>query len=232
MKPIINQFHYQTLLYTKVNISKTKRWSFVCRNKKGYSLVEIVLLGTMIAILTAIALPNFLTAQTQSKVARVKKEMRYIGIALEAYKFDNNTYPWLKDIGSGPNNFPYNDWTWCGIPLNLNTPIGYVSDAIIWDAFPDKSTNSPRRSTYRYMDNNLFNYLRQNYGWAWAYSDNMVGDWVYPVYRGESYSIHPGYSNKVWVLISNGPDEQFQDWIAYDPTNGIISNGDIERFGP
>ena len=40
------------------------------------------------------------------------------------------------------------------------------------------------------------------------------------------------HTNKVWVLISNGPDQQFQDWIPYDPTNGIISNGDIERFGP
>jgi type II secretory pathway pseudopilin PulG len=197
----------------------------------GFSLIELVLLVGIIAILAAIALPNFITAQTQAKVARVKKELKYIGVALEVYRVDNNSYPWLRDIGSGPNNRPDNHWTWCGLPLSLSTPIAYIAEANIWDQFP-YIASTYYRSTYRYMDNNIFSYLHDNYSWNWIYSDTWVDDWAYPVYLTGSYNPSPLRRGKVWMLISVGPNCAFQDWIAYDPTNGTLSNGDIERFGP
>jgi hypothetical protein len=41
----------------------------------------------------AIAIPNFLEAQTRSKVSRVKADMRSVVTALEAYFTDHNAYP-------------------------------------------------------------------------------------------------------------------------------------------
>ena len=196
--------------------------------KKGFTLIELLIVVAIIAILAAIAIPNFLAAQVRAKVSRAQADMRSIATALESYMVDYNMYPYPPiDIGGGPNNIAANGWTWCGMPLNLSTPIAYISDAFLWDPFPDIMSNSRQRSTYRYMDNNTFIYLREHYSWSWAWSNTWVGDWAYP-----TYYVGRGPSSAVWMLISNGPDVQFQAWIAYDPTNGTVSNGDIERFGP
>src|SRR5690606_41954445 len=47
----------------------------------------------IIAILAAIAVPNFLEAQTRSKVSRVQNDLRSIATAMESYFIDNRTYP-------------------------------------------------------------------------------------------------------------------------------------------
>lgn len=47
----------------------------------------------IIAILAAIAVPNFLEAQTRSKVSRARADMRSISTGLESYCIDTNRYP-------------------------------------------------------------------------------------------------------------------------------------------
>jgi type II secretory pathway pseudopilin PulG len=47
----------------------------------------------IIAILAAIAVPNFLEAQTRSKVSRAKADMRTIATGIESYFVDYNHYP-------------------------------------------------------------------------------------------------------------------------------------------
>jgi len=59
----------------------------------GFTLIELLIVVAIIAILAAIAVPNFLEAQTRSKVSRVKADMRSIATALESYSVDNNEYP-------------------------------------------------------------------------------------------------------------------------------------------
>jgi type II secretory pathway pseudopilin PulG len=64
------------------------------------------------AILVAIAVPNFIEAQSRSKVAGVKADQRALSIALEAYRIDWNTYP------HGDPSLPDGGW-------------------IVWSAGPD-----------------------------------------------------------------------------------------------
>jgi len=63
------------------------------RKKQGFTLIELLIVVAIIAILAAIAVPNFLEAQVRSKTARVKSDLRAIAIACEAYMVDNNEYP-------------------------------------------------------------------------------------------------------------------------------------------
>ena len=63
------------------------------RRIKGFTLIELLIVVAIIAILAAIAVPNFLEAQVRSKVARVKGDQRTLTIALETYYLDQNDYP-------------------------------------------------------------------------------------------------------------------------------------------
>ena len=59
---------------------------------KGFTLIELLIVVAIIAILAAIAVPNFLEAQTRSKVSRVMSDMRSLATAIEAYRTDYNAY--------------------------------------------------------------------------------------------------------------------------------------------
>ena len=61
--------------------------------KKGFTLIELLIVVAIIAILAAIAVPNFLEAQTRAKVSRVKSDLRTYATAIESYAVDNNRPP-------------------------------------------------------------------------------------------------------------------------------------------
>jgi prepilin-type N-terminal cleavage/methylation domain-containing protein len=63
------------------------------RRPAGFTLIELLIVVAIIAILAAIAVPNFLEAQTRAKVSRVKTDMRSLATAIESYRVDNNKYP-------------------------------------------------------------------------------------------------------------------------------------------
>jgi len=68
--------------------------------RKGFTLIELLIVVAIIAILAAIAVPNFLEAQTRAKVARVKNDLRTIATGVESYRVDNNKYPDGTDNGA------------------------------------------------------------------------------------------------------------------------------------
>lgn len=73
------------------------------RKRHGFTLIELLIVVAIIAILAAIAVPNFLEAQVRSKVSRVRSDHRSLATAIEAYYVDNNTYPAAAMVGGGTN---------------------------------------------------------------------------------------------------------------------------------
>jgi prepilin-type N-terminal cleavage/methylation domain-containing protein len=69
--------------------------------RKAFTLIELLIVVAIIAILAAIAVPNFLEAQVRAKAARAKSDMRSLATAVETYRIDNNAYPDGTDSASG-----------------------------------------------------------------------------------------------------------------------------------
>lgn len=179
--------------------------SFRCQ---GFTLIELLIVVAIIAILAAIAVPNFLEAQVRAKVTRAKNDMRVYATALESYYTDHNRYPGDQD------NNPFHA-TERGF-YSLTTPIAYIT-SLLPDPFSDRvHGDDPNKSDVAAFytmdsgsDNNPFVSIR-----AAAYV---------------IYSIGPDRRDNV-----SGNHENFPaagNYGQYDPTNGTISDGDLLRFG-
>lgn len=149
--------------------------------------------------------PNIMEAGLRSKVSRVKADMRSLATGIESYFVDNNRYPPCDTKGTMRKSAPGEQ----GIPSfagpQLTTPVAYLT-GYMTDAFAQAG------QIYAY------------------YVDEKPKD---PASAG-------------WILVSPGPDGKFDmDWRlydisktqpspelllrSYDPTNGLISGGDIYR---
>lgn len=60
---------------------------------KGFTLIELLIVIAIILILIAIALPNFLAAQTRAKVTRAEADIRNLAVAIEFFRTERNHYP-------------------------------------------------------------------------------------------------------------------------------------------
>ena len=61
--------------------------------QQGDSMRRTTIVASVIGILAAIAIPNFLTAMQRAKQKRSMADMRTAAVALEAYATDKNAYP-------------------------------------------------------------------------------------------------------------------------------------------
>jgi len=211
--------------------------------KRGFTLIELLIVVAIIAILAAIAVPNFLEAQTRAKVSRVKSDMRSVATAMECYRVDNNryipscgypglvypendppnqmvmSYEWISDTGQAGTN--------CYV-VRLTSPISYIASIPV----------DPFTAAYHKIHTGDGTPVAGSY-------NNMCFDWLteskrvklnLPDATGWSPFNDMGwhFTDMGYLFQSAGPN--FIIWGAdtssvYDPTNGTVSAGDI-WYGP
>jgi prepilin-type N-terminal cleavage/methylation domain-containing protein len=200
--------------------------------KQGFTLIELLIVVAIIAILAAIAIPNFLAAQTRSKVARIRAEFNSLGTAIEAYSVDENTYPIHKSPSGQNGVFGQDDYGSFRFDV-LTTPVAYISSipkdpfyfsghgAIVgygigyfmytWDKFrtPADLSGGPFHDIYH-----------ASYWSLWScgpYGKFVVGSAI--------------NANGIYPYQDDPPKNTEGDChlIAYDPTNGTVSAGGVYR---
>lgn len=206
----------------------------------GFTLIELLIVVAIIAILAAIAVPNFLEAQTRSKVSRVKADQRSLATAIESYNVDNNIYPPNDGWGAYGSQFRIDRFGF------LTTPISYMT-AYPKDPFiAGPSIVGQSVSSHQYF---VFDYRYSNpptppeyTSWGWIVrnaADNIdikgccVKSWGPDAGKSMSGTTL-GDSGAEWAVY--GMDKVYPAgswrgiWRIYDPSNGTVSAGDVIRF--
>jgi len=206
-------------------------------NMRAFTLIELLIVVAIIAILAAIAVPNFLEAQTRAKVARVQAEFRSYATAIETYHVDNNCY-FVAKPGAGGNELDV-----------LSTPISYMN-TIPNDVFKMGLTlQKPAGSqfsgfSYDYV---IFKWHLEMPRASDAAQLNLTRTPIPNCVRMEEPTDKLGKGDYSWFMFSVGPDrDEEYGYISngaplprtligrnYDATNGTMSFGDLYRVnGP
>ena len=74
------------------------------RNRKGFTLIELMIVIAIIIILAAIAIPNYLKMTERAKKSRVASDFESLATALEAYRTDWGVYPTAASLESFGKN--------------------------------------------------------------------------------------------------------------------------------
>ena len=188
--------------------------------RSAFTLIELLIVVAIIGILAAIAVPNFLNAQTRAKVARVHADLRSLSMAIEQFAMDNNDkYPYTNTVHND-NRYPLNV---------LTTPMAYMTALPEMDPFIP-SDDAEKKSGIR------------DYWWNPYWLVSFPETTLYGASRPEvsAYAVGP----LRYIVASVGPDMEFNGtpfsgfttqnlyWVPYTPTNGLRSIGDLYRYGP
>jgi prepilin-type N-terminal cleavage/methylation domain-containing protein len=209
-------------------------------NDRAFTLIELLIVVSIIAILAAIAIPNFLDAYVRAKVSRARADLRSVSVALESYAADYTKYPPMLGPadGTGQEENRRNGYgsvrlnAWRGVPQNITTPVAYLG-TIPADVFKAKALATQ-------TDDNATPDVGKPFSNGNPFDESFV---YHNVRQFAEVDQAGGFLNAdtsvfgSWRMYSLGPDQKFSavytldlsPYAIYDPTNGTISDGEIVR---
>lgn len=168
------------------------------KTNTAFTLIELLIVVAIIGILAAIAVPNFLNAQTRAKISRFASDHKSLSTSIEMYRLDQGQPPHSPMLGGSH----FYNFALRFIPLT--TPTSYLG-SIPEDPFPHRSSRELDQS----MD------MKKTAPGAYAYG-YFRADTTGP---GGQYD----FGTHKWMVSSSGPDGML-DYFAYYPQT--VTEGD------
>jgi type II secretion system protein G len=203
--------------------------------KRAFTLIELLIVVAIIAILAAIAVPNFLEAQTRAKVSRTRADLRSVAVAIEAYQVDYNKYPAPME--------QHSQVAWPGFSSTLPPPYHGRHPSLLTSpvAYITSIPGDPFRSTKAV----LLDPFMKNFNSRFSYTNFQFTHFAFgPTPLPTELTLAEGMGG-IWFTFGVGPDQdegnripfpsgtpitnQKAVFIDYDPTNGTVSAGNIFR---
>lgn len=226
------------------------------RSFKAFTLIELLIVVAIIAILAAIAVPNFIEAQVRAKVSRTYSDVRSLKTAIESYVIDHNIY---CETDRGVSTFGPGGVLNSGAGLlRCTTPISYITSLPLspWEeqnlghaAWPGPAQRHANTlGTYLWVRARVEDPLPSGVTATSGIDQSYMTDRL--TYLRGTGSLTPANVNFArsgeWMVKSVGPNN-YDDRSAmqnpqtglsgsgdqarvYDPTNGTTSAGDIVTF--
>ncbi len=194
--------------------------------RKAFTLIELLIVVAIIAILAAIAVPNFLEAQVRAKVSRVKNDLRTNALAVETYTVDHNNAPPRGTYNRTGNQITaINTFALWLDPIWVTTPIAYMTgSSSLMDPFQAHSFDGTRGKSHE-------NFVDGWYRYTATKQDNITEANMNTLRRryGNWRMLGAGPDKWVFNLTFNRPANGAPAIMIYDPTNGTVSIGDVGR---
>lgn len=157
------------------------------KDRKAFTLIELLIVVAIIGILAAIATPNFMRARTKSQVTRIVADMRTMDQQLRIYWLDHNRPP-VSDYVKGINSI-----------IRLSTPMAYMSSVPV---DPYRATQTEYKKQY----GNFYNYWYNEEDPSKRYNTGG-SEWNSEGWEIYLLSLGPGFNpDFMWVTYnpSNG----------------------------
>lgn len=211
-------------------------------NTRAFTLIELLVVVAILALLAALAVPNFLEAQVRAKTSAALSAQRTIILGLEMYRIDQNGYPPTRSLlPSDPLALLASEQL-----RPLTTPVSYLTDGTFRDPFGGPQLYSRLQSV-----------PAANPGLVDpdANMENPRATLLYYHFPSTAARLfRPQLAREAVALVSIGPDREdslgafaripspvFQTMFSYaglnhpistvyDPTNGTVSSGDVVTF--
>lgn len=212
--------------------------------KRAFTLIELLIVVAIIAILAAIAVPNFLEAQVRAKVSRTVADMRSLATAVESYIIDHNKAAVRQDFWDNPMAIkrvapplnekvydPDNSQARVGMKV-FTTPIAYITSLPV-DVFNTRvrgliGTAPGISDVIDYWDPTQVDaYLTQ----INAFDSTGRGMGYGLVSVGPDGTVGVGFDGTPGGYPTETEPTYLTIRFVYDPSNGTISSGNIYR-GP
>ena len=201
--------------------------------QKGFTLIELLIVVAILGILASIAIPNYRDATIKSRVTKVKMDLRTIGGALQTYRLDRNLYPRMHSDLEFFADYLLPD---------LTSPVAYLNQVSVKDPFGPieeyQEPVPPGRDSFdeETLEKADFPVLKNSYTYT-------------PYFNFALFQGLKDLQKEAFALASMGPD-RMDTYIVdipfapsfyrysntpgdsiYNPSNGIVSPGDIGYFG-
>jgi len=167
--------------------------------KRAFTLIELLVVIAIITLLMGILLPAMGKARLQAKIVAVNAELREIGMALEAYSFDNN------------GKFP---------PTRVDCMLGGHFYQLPLELVESKYLSEPGSDTFMAAG------IEDRFNWGYTYKYRSVGTLIYnrtvTVKNGAYLWVPDGFPDNEkeegqnyynfqespvsWILYSEGPN--------------------------